>query len=370
MPEQLPFPANRALTPGRGASTPSRPNTVARPLAGWAFEAAVRLEARAERRLIGPLMDASPWRRAVVFAALAASADPRRPRDPLADRAPADLVPWLLAGRMETIVDATFGPIPGLLRLIQRSGPEPFEDPRAYRLLARLLRLPGPRTRRAVRLLRRMPTLTMRDVMAVRLLPGELLSPGIVREVTSVEHAREIADIWRLLRRHTDLSPEAHRREMEGLNVARCDRLAMTLLQRHGKRLAPFEDDEHFEFLRNGPQFLDYRKIRMFHPPIEVARCAVGNTALARYRHGPYLVQLLCLTDGAGSDIETRSWFLADTHGIGCDRASGETLREIQGHLRARGILTLGLSHVPSTPARFARRYASALDTLEIYQAI
>ncbi|MGP3699845.1 hypothetical protein [Rhodobacter sp. NSM] len=325
---------------------------------GWVLPVLIRLEATTGRQLIGPLALAGAERRSAVFAALAAlESDPGLP-PALADLPLDGFVEWLLSAEPAAIVAALHGDVPGLASVIARIGCDPLLEPADYALLVTLLSDRNPRARRQAQCLRQAEPVTSSLLRILDRLRAAYLRPGVVRAIRTPEVANRIEQITDfLLQSCSRLTEDDLARSLEEGALFNFHDWASHVLLWYGDELCDLPDDTDLRFLRSAREF--GRLSEQYGCDLagassgRILNAALGVAAYAEWKHVPVLVELVRMSDGAGT-----LWVCQDLHGPDRAQLSSRLERDIRAALRRRGILSLAVTHRPGVAFEVAERFA------------
>lgn len=161
------------------------------PLRGWFLDSIVSIDA-VHPGFVGHVLRGSTERRQVIAAYLAS-----RRTSNIDAREAAD---FLSGSRHEAILAAAYGEVPrGFRRALARCGPQPFRRD-FYRYLHSILRAEVRPEMRS--LIGSLPSIDPVALKVARILPQQLRTPEIVSSVRKIEHARDLATVYRLFAAH------------------------------------------------------------------------------------------------------------------------------------------------------------------------
>lgn len=337
----------------------------------WVLPALVRLEAAADRRLIGPLSVAEDDRRSAVFAVLAALGSDGGISAHLAELAPDEFVDWLLSTPPERILTALHGEVPGLAAVIARTGGDPLEDPEDYLRLAALLCGEDPRARLQAECLGQADHVSSRLLRILARLRDPYLRPDVVSAIRSPEVADRIERITEfLLQSCSGLAEDEIARSLASGALFNLHDWTNRMLLWWGDDLCDLADDEDFRFFRTSDDFgacADRDGTDLATPSSgKILNAALGVAAYAEWRHAPVLVELVRMNDGA----ET-FWVCQDLQGPDGAGLSDRLEQEIRRRLRRRGILSLAFTHRPGIAFDVVERLAHVepVHVLRVHEA-
>ncbi|MCE6968053.1 hypothetical protein [Cereibacter sphaeroides] len=325
---------------------------------GWALPALVRLEAEADRRLIGPLSVASSDRRSAAFAVLAALRDGETAPPALVDMTPQALVERLLTAIPRALIEAAYGAVPALAATIFKTHGDPLATPEDYARIASMLTGSTHRAQRQSKCLIQSQRVTSDFLRTLDLLRDAYLRPAVVAVISRSETARQVEQVTGFLMQACPLLPEhvlAHSLEQRGAGNLR--QWAVRMLLRHAYDICDLEDDADLTFLRTADDFQSlaqkYRNCLADERGGKIMNAALGLTAYAEWRHAPVIVELIRMHDG-----ETMFWACEALWGIANDRLPKRLEQDIRARLRQRGIRSLALMHRPGLDSEVAERLA------------
>lgn len=324
----------------------------------WVLPVLIRLEAAADRRLIGPVALAGGERRSAVFAALAALESDRGLPPGLAGLSPKDLVEWLLSAPPAAIVTAVHGDVPELSAAVARIGDDPLEDPEDYVRLAGLLSGQEPRARRQAQCLLQAERISSQLLRILDRLRETYLRPGVVSAIRTPEIADRIEQITDLLLQSCSrLTEEDLAQSLEAGALFNVHDWASRTLLWHGDALCDLPDDEDFGFLRSAQAFgacaEQYGGEFSSASAGKIMNASLGVAAFAEWKHAPVLVELMRMSDGSDA-----FWVCQDLRGPDGAPVSDRLTRDIRISLRRRGIRSLAVTHRPGLGFDLVERLA------------
>lgn len=312
-------------------------------LDGWPVERLLDLEAKADRRLIGPLMAASAARRSAAFSTLAAL-DGREGHHPHLDgMAPQSLADWLLTAIPREIVRSVWGDAGNLATTIIKTLGAPLRDPEHYTRLATMMSGTSSREVRQQKCLLQAHEITSDLIVTLDLLRDAFLRPALVDNIAHSGMGRRIETVAKFLQ---EACPEMSERVLvQSLESRRDENIqewATRMLLRHAQITCDLPDDIDFAFLRRADDFhrcaRDYRNCLVMPDIGNITNAAIGLVAYAEYRHAPIIVELMRMHDGRGE-----VWICEGVHAPENGFVPDELEDEVRAKLRDRGVLSLSI---------------------------
>ncbi|MCE6967451.1 hypothetical protein [Cereibacter sphaeroides] len=318
----------------------------------------IRVEAAADRRLIGPLAVATCEHRAAIFAALAALESDRGLPPVLAALSPESFVEWLLSAPPSEIVTAIHGDVPELPAAVARIGCDPLEDPGDYARLAGLLSGQDSRACLQAQCLLQAAQISSRLLRILDRLRETYLRPGVVSAIRTPEIADRIEQITDfLLQSCSQLTEQDLAQSLEAGALFNVHDWTSRMLLWHGDVLCDLPDDGDFSFLRSARAFGTCAEC--YGPDLaspssgKIMNAALGVAAFAEWKHAPVLVELVRMSDGIDA-----FWICQDLRGPDGAPVSDRLTRDIRTFLSRRGIRSLAVTHRPGLGFDLVERLA------------
>jgi hypothetical protein len=318
-----------------------------RTFAGWALEAACRLDT-AYPSTLASFFCASSLRRQAIFCALA-EMDRERPEE-LAGRLRStictgflaendqvsQIAHCLVAGSPKLVLEAIFGTVRnGLVGALRRIGDAPFASPATYRSLHDLFVRPEHRCRAKV-LGELSGPISETTIKIIRTLDAKLLRREIVSRLWDEQQALELQQAVALAKGCApDLTDEVIAQSIRRLSPTAS---LSSWLERLLRRATQFpnrppieDDDEDFRVLGSAEALRDaglrYRNCL----GSRIVSVALGRAAYAEFKHSPVVIELVALSAG--------QWLSENEWGPSNGPPEASTVWTIRRKLRDRGIL-------------------------------